>query len=51
MLTKQGLLYLIAQMPNDIDIFTEINGDYGEIDLKIFLEPKSKEFYEWYFGL
>lgn len=51
MLSKQALLYLIAQMPDDIEVFTTEEGLYDDIDIRIFLKPKSKEFYDFYFEM
>jgi hypothetical protein len=43
LLSKQGLLYLIAQMPNDINVFTTYEGDRDEINIKIFLKSKTRK--------
>lgn len=50
-ISKQALLYLIAQMPDDIDVFTTDKGKYDDIDIRIFLKSKSNEFYKFYFGM
>lgn len=51
MLTKQELLHLIAKMPDDIDVFVDVDGYYGEVDIRIFTESKDSDFYDWYFGV
>lgn len=44
LLSKQSLLYLIAQLPNNINIFINNEKDCDEIDIKIFLKSKPDEF-------
>jgi hypothetical protein len=41
----------IEELPDDLEAFEAKEGGYGDIDIRIFTEPKTKEFYDWYFGM
>ncbi len=49
--TKEELIGYIDQLPDNIKIFTSSLGDFDDVDIRIFIKPKSKEFYDWYFGI
>ena len=47
---KEKLLKKIAELPEDIQVFST-EGEYNDIDLKIFTIPKDKKFLAWFFGV
>jgi len=47
---KESLIEYITSLPDDIDIFRTAEGHYNDVDIKIFIEPKTEEFYQFYFG-
>jgi hypothetical protein len=50
MKSKDDLLEMIRLMPDNIEAFNTDVGEHDDITFKIFLKPKSEEFYEWYFS-
>lgn len=53
-MSKQELINLIQKLPNDIEVFNYTNTSDDEnkiMDIRISLEPRDKEFYDWYFGM
>ena len=50
-MTKKELIERIEELPDDLEAFEAKDGGYGDIDIRIFTEPKTKEFYDWYFGM
>ena len=49
-MTKQELIELIQELPDDLQAFGGEQGQYDDRDITIFTKPKDKEFLEWYFG-
>ena len=49
MITKKDLIKKLEEMPDDIQVFY-ICGEYDDVCVRIFTEPKDKEFIKWYFG-
>ena len=50
-MSKQELIELIQSLPEDIDIFVAKEGQFDDLDIRIFKAPKEKRFYDWYFGM
>ena len=50
-MNKEELIKYIQSLPEDINVFYDKNGDYNDVSIVIFTIPKSKEFYNWYFGM
>ena len=51
---KQELIDLIKKLPDDIEVFnytSALDDDCKMMDIRISLEPREKEFYDWYFGM
>lgn len=49
MTRKEKLIEYIKSLPDDLEYFTS-TGDCDDIDIRVFVEPKSEEFFKWYFG-
>ena len=52
-MSKQELIKLIYNLPDNINIINYTSEEDIKLkimDIRIFLEPKSEEFYNWYFG-
>ena len=49
-ITKQELLDRISSMSDDTQIFV-VESPHDVLDIKVFTEPKDKDFLEWYFGI
>lgn len=50
MTEKEKLIERINELPDDIQVFTAKEGQYDDIDIRIFTKPKEKTFIDWYFG-
>lgn len=50
-MTKAELIEILKDMPEDIDIFVAKEGQFDDLDIRIFKVPKEKRFYDWYFGM
>jgi hypothetical protein len=50
-MTKQELIKRIEELPDDLEAFESKDGIYDDIDFRIFIRPKEKEFYDFYFGM
>lgn len=48
---KVELLKYIESLPDDLGCHMIKEDENNCIDIKIFTEKKSKEFYDWYFGM
>ena len=49
-MNKEELIEFVKTLPDDIQVFTTDKDNYGCVDVRIFTEPKSEEFYDWYFA-
>lgn len=50
-MTKTDLIKYIESLPNDSSVSMTKEDENNCIDIKIFTEKKSREFYDWYFGM
>jgi len=50
-MTKPELIKYIESLPDDLGVSMTKEDENNCIDIKIFTEKKSKEFYDWYFGM
>lgn len=50
-MNKEEFIKWLNEQPNDIQIFTTNANIFNCVDIKIFLKPKTQEFFEWYFGM
>ena len=50
-MTKPELIKYIELLPDDLGSYITKEDENNCIDIKIFTEKKSKEFYDWYFGM
>jgi len=50
-ISKKELIEKIEEMPDDLEAFISKDGVYDDIDIRIFIRPKEKEFYDFYFGM
>lgn len=48
---KEHLIEFIKSLPDDIQVFKACKDDHDVIDIKIMVEPKTKDFLNWYFGM
>ena len=47
---KQKTIEAISELPDDIEVFFQLEGDFDDIHVVIFTKPKDQKFIEWYFG-
>ena len=50
-MSKTEMIEMIKSLPDDIDVFMNMGKTYGELDFRVFITPRDKEFYSYYFGL
>ena len=50
-MNKQELIELIQSLPDGIEVFVAKEGQFDDLDIRIFKVPKEKKFYDWYFGM
>lgn len=46
---KQELIEKIKDLPEDIQVYIH-EGNYDDLDVRIFIKPKDQAFRKWYFG-
>lgn len=49
-MSKDEIIKAIQELPDDLQAFFQLEGDYDDIDIRIFTKPKDQEFINWYFG-
>lgn len=49
-MNKEEFIEWLKILPDNVQIFKSDVGKYDDVNIKIFVKTKSKEFFEWYFG-
>jgi len=48
--SKDEIIKAIQELPDNLQAFFTLEGDFDDIDIRIFTKPKDQEFIRWYFG-